>query len=247
LSRLNILRFSPLAGALMLLLAGCGGHGTGHVPESHSASTVPVTEPSTEGTGPESPLPASKGGISLSVAALPIGDGGSNPRPDGQDVCVDVLWLGTLHPGAMLTVTSVIVREPFTPVDVAPAGCTGDDGRPCVGLRLTAADNGGRTCAVGIKRTRGRAGGGALELAGQLSCSDSATCRQVFATVENKARDSSSAGFEFPIPVNTSSPPPTSTTPPPTSTTPPPTSTTPPPTSTTPPPPPPPPTATSSP
>ena len=158
-SHLRILRFSLVVGALVLLLAGCGSHSTANGSRSNSPSTGPITEPSTEGTtGLESPQSPGNPGVSVSVAALPIGSGDSQPTPDGQDVCVDVLWLGTLRGTVTLKVTSVIVRPhpPFMTVDVATAGCTTDDGPPCAGLRLTAADNGGgKTCAVGIGEQAG--------------------------------------------------------------------------------------------
>ena len=223
LSQLRILRFSLVAGALVLLLAGCGLHSTASAPRSSSPSTGPITEPSTEGTtGLESPQSPSNPGVSVSVATLPVGPGGSQATPDGQHVCVDVQWLGTLPGTVILKVTSVIPRPdpPFMTVDVAVAGCTRDDGPPCAGLRLTAADK-GRTCAVGIgERTGGREGGGSVELAGELGCQDpgSAICQQTRASLTAKARsDGSSAGFDFPIPPPDTSPAPDTSPPPDTS------------------------------
>ena len=153
LSRRQILRFSLVVGVLVLLLVGCSGSTTSHSPTPTSAGnspgTAPATEdtgtPSTEGTGTESPLPPSSGGVSLSVPGAPIGPGNGGGSVTDQDVCVDVKWLGVLRPMTLLTVTNVVVNGPFRPVDLATAGCTGDDGPSCVGLRLTAADNGGKT------------------------------------------------------------------------------------------------------
>lgn len=202
------LHFSPVAGALvLLLLAGCGGQVTSHGPAPTSARTSPVTEPSTEGSGPESPLQPSGGGVSLSVPALPIGDGGSSPT--NEDVCIDVKWLGVLRPMVTLTVTDIVIDGPFTTVDLAAAGCTGDDGPPCVGLRFTAADNAGVTCAAGVAWTGGRpTKGPSLELAGELSCPhlDSAACLQARNDLEAKARASGPVSFDYNLPPATGTP-----------------------------------------
>ena len=201
------LHFSPVAGALMLLLAGCGGQATSHGPTPTSARTSPVTEPSAEGTGPESPLQPSSGGVSLSVPTLPIGDGSSSPT--NEDVCIDVKWLGVLRPMVMLTVTGIVIDGPFTTVAPAVAGCTGDDGPPCVGLRLTATDNARVTCAAGVEWTGGRpTREPSLELAGELSCPhlDSAACQQARNDLEAKARASGPVSFDYNLPPATGSP-----------------------------------------
>lgn len=207
LSRFQILHFGPVTAALALLVAGCAGHATAHARAPTSVSTGPVTQPLTEGTGPESPLQSSTGGVSVSVAALPIGDNGSSPT--NEVVCVDVQWLGEgkLRPAVTLTVTSVVINGPFTPVDLATAGCMAEDGPPCIGLRITAADSGTK-CAVGVKWTGIRATVASLELAGELSCPalNSATCQQVRDSLESKARDSGPVSFDFNLPPDTASP-----------------------------------------
>jgi hypothetical protein len=202
------LHFSPVAGALVLLLAGCGAQATSHGPTATSARTSPDTEPSTEGSGPESPLQPSGGGVSLSVPTLPIGDGGSTPT--NEDVCIDVKWLGLgmLPPMVTLTVTDIVIDGPFRTVGLAAAGCTGDDGPPCVGLRLTATDNAGVTCAAGVAWTGGRpTKAPSVELAGELSCPhlDSAACQQIRNDLEAKARASRPVNFEYNLPAATGS------------------------------------------
>lgn len=220
-SRLRIMRLSSLAGTLVLLmLAGCGGHttahgasttapATAHGTQSNSPGNNDASQPPTEGSGPESPLPTSSNGVALSVASLPVGDGGSNPTNDDQAGnpqadCVDVLWLGTLTSPASVTVTGVVVTAgPFVPVDPGTAGCTADDGPPCVGQRFTAADNGSSsTCAVGAKLVTGqRAPSGAVELTGQFSCSglSVAACQQVLSALRAKARQKGPDTFDFPM------------------------------------------------
>jgi hypothetical protein len=227
LTRLHILRFSTVAGILALLLAGCGGHPAAHRAGASSSSTGVLAAPATEGTGPESPLAAGSGGVAISVPSLPVGDGGSQPADDGQHVCVTVAWLGTLHSPATLTVTAVVVvNGPFRPAEAAAAGCTEDDGPPCAGLRVSAADNGGHTtCAAGVTWTGGRAvDRGSVELAGELTCQDLslASCQQVRDGLQDQARARGPDGFDFPVPpAGTSSPPPPSTSSPaPASTTP---------------------------
>lgn len=203
----RISHLCPLAGALVLLLAGCGAYSAGHRSPSPAASTGAFAQPSAEGTGPEPPLQPSTGGVSLSVASLPVGDGGSNPTPDGQAVCIDVSWLGKLRPSVTLTVTNVVVDGPFTPVDLSTAGCTADDGPPCVGLRLTAADNDGTTCAAGVKWTGVRGTEAAVELAGLLSCPGlDPACQQARDRLESMARASGPDSFDFDLPPDTSSP-----------------------------------------
>jgi hypothetical protein len=223
-SRHQISRFSPVAGVLLvLLLVGCNGTTTSHGPTPTSTSNSLATEstgtPSPEGTGTESPLSPGNDGISLSVPGAPTGQGSGPGHVTDQDVCVSAKWLGVLRPLTMLTVTNIVVNGPFRPVDLATAGCTGDDGPPCVGLRLTAADNGGKTCAVGLAWTRVRATTASLELAGELNCPhlDSAACQQVRRNLEAQARAAGALHFDFNIPPPTSStsPPPTSSTSPP--------------------------------
>lgn len=226
------MRISLVADALVfLLLTGCNGattasHGPITTSAGNSPGTGPATEvagtPSAEGTGMESPQHPTSGGVSLSVPALPIGpgDGGGNVTP--QDVCVDLKWLGTLRPMVVLTVTNVVINGPFDPVSLVKAGCTGDDGPACVGLRLTAADNGGMPCAVGLAGPKVRVTQASVELAGELSCPglDSATCQHVHSGLEAQAQAkgfSISFDFDIPPPTSSTSPPPTSSTSPPAS------------------------------
>src|ERR1700685_4144730 len=90
LNQLRILRFSFVAGVLAVLLAGCGPHSTADAPPPSSLATSPVTEPSTEGTGPESPQTPGHPGVSVQTASLPVGGVSSS---GDSTVCVDVSWL----------------------------------------------------------------------------------------------------------------------------------------------------------
>ena len=89
---LRILRFSPLVGALVLLLVGCGAHanssGTGPV-SPLTQGTGGTSSPSTEGTGPELPQSPANGGVSVSVVGLPIGQGPERFN-HGNDECIQI-------------------------------------------------------------------------------------------------------------------------------------------------------------
>lgn len=225
-------RLGPLVGvAVLVLLAGCGKHASvsdaaNSAPRSGSSASGTGTDgqgawstasPRPEGTGPESPLPRSKGEVSVSVAALPIGPAGSRPTNNDQAECLNVSWLGTLRSPVTITVTGVVVvAGPFVPADPAAAGCTADDGRPCVGMTITAASD-STPCAAGLKWTGEPAlNGGSVELAGTLSCHGlgPAACRQVLEKVKSDTRTNGPIGFDFPV-NNTTSPPGGDTTSPP--------------------------------
>ena len=222
------LRFRPLVGVLVLLLAGCGAGGTvtGAVSNSPSSeSTASLSEgtassPPTEGTGPESSPSRSDGaggGIAISVAGLPIGDGNQEGDNSGNDECINVQWLGTIsHPGVVLAVTNVIVSNPFTVVGVATAGCP-QDNPACVDSKFSAADNNaGTICFAGVEYTGppmtdpNASADGSLELVGELSCpnADSATCQRYRDEVLQAGNSSVSISF---YPADTSSAPPTDT------------------------------------
>src|SRR6516225_3962384 len=119
---LRILCSSAFACALVLLLVGCGTNPTTGTTTSNSSAagltTSPQTNgagttPQTEGTGPESPQPAGNGGVSVPLAALPIGDGSPVGANQGNNECVSVAVIGKInHPGVELTVT-VGVTGPF--------------------------------------------------------------------------------------------------------------------------------------
>src|SRR5215469_5262666 len=209
---------SVFACALVLLLVGCGGNpttstttsnsstegltaspqtngaGTGPQTNGGSEGTGPQTEgagtsPKTEGTGPESPQSAGNGGVSVPLAALPIGDGSPAADNQGNNECVRVAWLAHItHAGVVATVTDVGVSgQPpaqFTKVDPATAGCP-QDNPPCVGSKFTMADNdSGKNCYAGVQYTgpalpdTSTSADGTLQLSGSLSCqnADKATC-----------------------------------------------------------------------
>jgi len=201
---LRILSSSAFACAVVLLLVGCGTNPTTSTTTSNSSAsgltaspqtggtgTSPQTEgagnnPQTEGTGPESPQSAGNGGVSVSLAGLPIGDGSPEGDNLGNNECVRVAVLGKInHPGVELTVT-VGVTGPFTKVDSAAAGCP-QDNPPCEGTKFTIAnDSAGTNCYAGVQYTgpslsdTSPAASGTLKLDGDVSCQnvDSTTCHK---------------------------------------------------------------------
>jgi hypothetical protein len=224
---LRIVRFSPVLGVLVLLLAGCGAHGTVAGPGSSSpgtesaASLTEGSSPPTEGTGPDSSQSRSDpagGGIAISVAGMPIGDGNQEGDNNGNDECISVRWLGTIsHPGVALRVTSVVVTNPFAAVDAATAGCP--QGNPaCVGSTFSAANNDGTTCFAGVEYTGppltdpDASASGSLALAGELSCpgADPATCQRYLG--EMLQSDNSSVSISFYPDTSSTSPADTSST-----------------------------------
>lgn len=238
-------RVSLLAvAAALLLLVGCGTHasvsdttssgpgagssspGAGHQGQS-ALSTV---TPRPEGTGPESPLPRSKAGVSVSVAALPIGGPVGTPEftNNSRYACVDVSWLGTIRDPVTVTVTGVVVVDgPFESVDEATAGCSAGAPR-CVGLTITAAGDNSTQCIAAVRWTGQPApNGGSIELAGSLSCHGlgPAACQQIVNKVRSDALANGPVQFDFPVPsvTDSTSPPVTDTPSPPASGTPAPT------------------------
>ena len=168
-------------------------------------------------------MPRSKGGVSVSVAALPIGGPVDTEfTNNNQYACVDVSWLGTLRAPVTITATGVAVVEgPFEPVDVATAGCSAN-APPCVGLTITAASDSSTQCIAAVRWTGERAlNGGSVELAGSLSCHGlgPAACQQVVNKVKSDVLANGPVQFDFPVPpvTDTTSPPATDTTSPPAS------------------------------
>lgn len=163
-------------------------------------------------------MPRSKGGVSVSVAALPIGGPVDTEFTDNnQYACVDVSWLGTLRAPVTITVTGVVVVEgPFEPADAATAGCSAG-APPCVGLTITVASDSSTQCIAAVRWTGERAlNGGSVELAGSLSCHGlgPAACPQVVNKVKSDVLANGPVQFDFPIPsaTDTTSPPATDTT-----------------------------------
>lgn len=203
---LRILCPSVSACALVLLLVACGGNPTTSTttsnssttgltasPQTNGAGTGPQTEgtgtsPQTEGTGPESPQSAGNGGVSVSLASLPIGEFGQVGDNQGNNECVGVAWLSHItHAGVVLTVVDVVVKPPdlFAKLDPATAGCP-QDRPPCVGSKFTMADNdSGKVCYSGVQYTgpalpdTNTPADGTLQLAGSISCQnvDKTTCK----------------------------------------------------------------------
>lgn len=232
----RISRLGMLAAvAALVLLASCGRHASvsdaaNSAPGSGSSSsgTGPggqgdwsTASPRPEGTGPESPLPRSKGGVSVSVAALPIGGPVGETQTSDHDVCVDVSWLGTVPSPVTISVTGVVVVDgPFASVDAAAAGCTTSDGPPCVGLRINSTSDSSTACAAGVRWDgKHAADGGSVELAGTLSCHSlgSAACHRALEKVKSDTGANGPVAFQFSTPPvsDTTSPPAGDTTSPP--------------------------------
>jgi len=197
---------SVFACALVLLLVGCGGNPTTSTttsnsstsgliasPQANGAGAGPQTEgagtsPQTEGTGPEAPQSAGNGGVSVSLASLPIGEFGQVGDTQGNNECVGAAWLSHItHAGVVVTVTDVVPKpdDLFTKLDPATAGCP-QDRPPCVGSKFTMADNdAGKVCYSGIQykgptlTDPNTPADGTLQLAGSISCQnvDRATCK----------------------------------------------------------------------
>ena len=203
---LRILRFSPLVGGLVLLLASCGAHapvtGTSFNPPSTGSITGPPTEgtgspptegtggtgsPPTEGTGLESPQSPTSG-VSVSVAGLPTGDGNQAGVGSGNYECIEIQWLGaTIPSGVTVTITSVVVVQgDFTTVSAAAAGCTGAGCAEVSSSTLPtpAKYHRNRSCRCPIHRIPPSIPTppvyGYVRFDGELSCpnTDSATCQQ---------------------------------------------------------------------
>src|SRR5580700_10724232 len=184
-----ILRFSPVAGGLVLLLASCGAHGP--VTGTHSNTPNPGLDASTPavGTGPGSGQSANNGGggkASISFPGLPIGNGNAETT-SGNDECIMLQWRGDIaHPGVVVTVTSVAVTGPFEVGSMAAGGCT--ESPACAQSQFSSANNGGDTdCFAGVEYTGppitdpdSPPAQGSLALVGELSCPGvgSATCQQ---------------------------------------------------------------------
>jgi hypothetical protein len=185
----RILRFSPLAGGLVLLLASCAAHGP--VTGTHSNTPNPGSDASTPavGTGPGSGQSANNGGggtVSISFPGLPIGNGNAETT-NGNDECIILQWRGDIgHPGVVVKVTSVAVTGPFEVVSMAAGGCT--ESPACAQSQFSSANNGGDTdCFAGVEYTGppitdpdSPPAQGSLALAGELSCPGvgPATCQQ---------------------------------------------------------------------
>jgi hypothetical protein len=196
-----ILRFSPVAGGLVLLLASCGAHGP--VTGTHSNTPNPGLDASTPavGTGPGSGQSANNGGggtASISFPGLPIGNGNAETT-SGNDECIILQWRGDIaHPGVVVTVTSVAVTGPFEVVSMAAGGCT--ESPACAQSQFSSANNGGDTdCFAGVEYTGppitdpdSPPAQGSLALVGELSCPGvgSATCQQYLVQVQAPGQSS---------------------------------------------------------
>lgn len=215
----RVLRFGPLAGLLVLLLAGCGGPAASAGAHSSSASAGFTATPAVEGSGPESSNPAVEGsgpespqsvanggggGVAISLAGLPIG--GTNAEAQnasGSAECVSVTWLAQMPSGVTLTVTGVVPAAPFAVTDLTSAGCAAanDAHPPCLHSQFTSTDN-GTTCLVGIQWAgtgQPQDSNGSIEFVGNLSCpkADSATCHRIGTDILNKSGQPHSINFDF--------------------------------------------------
>lgn len=170
---------------------------------AHTAARAnPVTQPSAEGSGPESPLQKSSGAVSLPVASLPVGVVGTLTD---KNVCLGVNWLGHLRPLVTLQVTGVIIPGWSTTGDPAAAGCTAADGPPCTTLVLTSAgnDNGVKCSTSAEWQGVSPKTPPSLDLLGVLKCarSDAAACEQTLSDLKAKP-----APLHYDLPPDTSSP-----------------------------------------
>ena len=187
--------------------AAAASAGNGPSADHAAARANPVTQPSAEGSGPESPRQKSSGAVSLPMATLPVGAVGTLTD---KNVCIGVNWLGNLRPQVTLKLASVAIDGWSTTGDPAAAGCTDADGPPCAGLQLTDADNGtGLTCATGAEwkgvTPKERP---ALLLSGELDCapSDAAACEQTRSDLQAKLGEVGPATLTYDLPPDTSSP-----------------------------------------
>jgi hypothetical protein len=180
----RILRSSPLAGLLVLLLVGCGGNAiaTGTNPSSPNVGSTAT--PPLEGTGPGSTSSGGGGGgggAAVYFPGMPIGN--SSGSSDGE--CQVFQWLGaTIPSGVTVTITSVaVVNSPFTTESVAVPGC---NVAACLGFQFNAANADGAQCYVTVQYTGSSPHSdddgvpGFMKFDGNLGCSntDSATCQQ---------------------------------------------------------------------
>ena len=201
----RMLRFSPLAGGLVLLLAGCGAHGP--VTGTHANAPKPESDASTPavGTGPgsgQSPDNGGGGSVSISFPGLPIGNGNAQTT-NGNDECIILQWRGDIsQPGVVVKVTSVVVTAPFEVVSMAAAGCT--ESPACAPSQFSSANNGGDTdCFAGVEYTGppitdpDSVAQGSLALVGELSCPGvgPATCQQYLLQVQAPGNSSVSIRF----------------------------------------------------
>ena len=175
----RILRFSSLAGGLVLLPVGCAAHGSATGTPANTPNPVSNASTPAVGTGPGSGQSSNNGGgdgtVSISLPGLPIG-GGNAQTTNGNDECINLQWLGDIsHPGVVVKVTSMVVTGPFQVVSMAAAGCT--ESPACVPSQFSSANNGDDTdCFAGVEYTGppitdpDSVAQGKLALAGELIC-----------------------------------------------------------------------------
>jgi hypothetical protein len=224
LSSPRILRFAPVAGLLVLLLAACSGQATATDANSSasansstganssSSDTGPTDTPSIEGSGLETPQSPGDSGVSVSLAGLPIG-GPGDTSTNGNFECIQVAWLGKLPSGTTVTVTrAMVVAGSFSAVDLTAARCPGGDSPACTDSHFSAADNnGGTSCWVAVEWTGTPAAGqptqtGTVELVGELNCPDtgSTACHSASASLQNSGN--SQVDFDFDPPQTDTTP-----------------------------------------
>jgi hypothetical protein len=184
----RIVLLGLMAGLSASLLAGCVHPQPPKDATSPASPEVsggsPPTETTTRPERPQSPSHA----VGISFAPLPTG------KRDNQGACLHVAWLTQPIPhGDVVTVTSVIVRSPFTFDPGAAARCSG--GPSCAGYQFSAANDDGQIfCNVGfgyiggvIDEENGTDQEVSVQLAGQLRCPDtgSAECRHDAAVMQS--------------------------------------------------------------
>jgi hypothetical protein len=163
----SLTRYHLLGAMLAVPLVACGGGQNAQSTDLPSAS--PTTElpgsPGVEPTGPESPGPAGRGGVAISLPSLPVGGGADDS--DSVHQCVTVSWKGQqdIPDGVSVVVTAVQI----TPAGVFERGGGGCGGAANCGASF--AFTSGRTaCSVPVT-ARGTDGKSAnLSLRGSARC-----------------------------------------------------------------------------
>ena len=138
-------------------------------PSSEAAST-----PAQEGTGAESPQPATETGPVLKVASLPVG---GSPEVDGARQCVHVNLLNTvLPPGVTISVDEITLNPPdIFSLSGDPCGSE----PPCTTSWTWTAETASKQCTVAVTQLSGSTGSAGLVMASTVSCADQGACDQV--------------------------------------------------------------------
>jgi hypothetical protein len=176
---------------------------------AEASPSMESLEPSIENTAvPEKPQEARRGNPGLSIASLPIGEGGEFSAESGDHLCVSPSWTGqdaaALTAGIAVKVTSVDIPDEYRKAGT----CAGD---PCFGYTFTESSG---PCSVSLrskdksKTTRSYDVTGAVTLKGRALCTDpgGSTCLAFV-----KQAELIKQSLTIPLPVKPEAPPVTST------------------------------------